>query len=119
MLRDTEEEYEGNGLARDAGKPQPAEDYPPPSSVVQPGSTRESMGDRLEMTPAAEDATSATAVHHPTLMQAIAPEQAENQANNQGAAETCNDAGQRIRKSARNKRPPVRLSYAKDFRQIV
>ncbi|KAL1466371.1 hypothetical protein MTO96_042780 [Rhipicephalus appendiculatus] len=118
MLRDTEEEYEGNCLARDAGKPQPA-DYPHPSSVVEPGSTTEMIGDRLELTPAAENATSSTAVHHPTLMQAVAPEQAGNQANNQGAAETCNDTGQRVRKSTRNKRPPVRLSYAKDFHQIV
>ncbi|KAL1414999.1 hypothetical protein MTO96_007048 [Rhipicephalus appendiculatus] len=84
-------EYEGNYLARDAEKPQPAEDYPPPSSVVQPGSTRGSMSNHLELTPAAENATSSTAVNHPTLIQVIAPEQARNQANNQGAAETCND----------------------------
>ncbi|XP_037509561.1 uncharacterized protein LOC119386308 [Rhipicephalus sanguineus] len=119
MLRGTEEEYEGNCLAWDAGKPQPAEENPPPSSVVQPCSTRESMGDSPEMTPAAENATPSTAVHYPTLMQVIAPEQLGNQTNNQGTDETCNDTGPPVRKSTRNKRPPVRLSYAKDFQQIV
>lgn len=119
MLRDTEEEYEDNCLARDAGKPQPTEDYPPPSSVVQPGSTRESSDNHAEITPAAENATSSTAVHHPTMMQAMAPEQAGSQANHQGAVDRCNDTGQHVRKSTRNKRPPVRLSYARDFQQIV
>lgn len=98
MLRDTEEEYEDNCLARDAGKPQPTEDYPPPSSVVQPGSTRESRDNHAEIMPAAENATSSTAVHHLTMMQAMAPEQAGNQANNQGAVDRCNDTGQRVRK---------------------
>ncbi|KAL3188547.1 hypothetical protein MRX96_003507 [Rhipicephalus microplus] len=111
MLRDTKEEYEDNCQERDAGKPQPTEVYTPPSSVlqsgstgasrvdrpeigedavqpsgvVQPGSTRESRDNHAEITPAAENAMPSTAVHHPTMMRAMAPEQAGNHLNNQGA----------------------------------
>lgn len=117
MLRDTDEEYEEGVHAQDAGQSQST--GPPSSSVFQPGSTRASMVDLPEMTPATDNATSSTTVHHPSVMQDKEPKEGGNQANDKDVAGACSDTGQSSRRSTRIKRPPSKLSYAKDFEQIV
>lgn len=120
MLRDADEEYEDNARnGTPAGQPQSAEDCPPASTVYQPYSTRASVADHPEVNPPADSAPASTTVQHPSVMQAKAPEQNDNQANNQGAAGSSSDTGQRTRRSTRIKHPPSKLSYTKDFQQIV
>lgn len=120
MPRDTDEEYEDNARgATPAGQPQSAEDCPPASTVYQPESTRASVADHPAVKPPADNSPASITVQHPNVMQAKAPEQDYNQANNQGAAGTSSDTVQRTRKSTRIKRPPSKLSYTKDFQQIV
>lgn len=118
-LQDMDEEYEANAReVAPAGHPQSAQECPPPSTVHQPDSATASGADHPEPEPPGDNAPTATTVQRLRVRQTQTPEQDADQTND-GAAGTSNDTGQRIRKSTRIKRQPMKLSYTKDFKQIV